>query len=244
MVGLSSHVESSRMEQLTRGRRSGLGGLLHANRYLLISSATAVIGSFLYGTDQGVLSNLLTGENFGAKFPDVYTDAVLKGWVVAVLQLGAWLGALINGPLANKISRKYSITVAAFVSLFLSRFQVNSCQLTLASCSRLEVHFAAAHKVSLTSLQAESSPVSPSARSLMSCLCILPRLRLLSSEEPWSRVNSWASRAGSWCHTGCVTGPASSVAKPAMLRKMLSSAAPSLIHTRMFLQEVVPAKRP
>lgn len=118
MVGISSHVESSRMEQLTRGRRSGLGGLLHANRYLLISSATAVIGSFLYGTDQGVLSNLLTGENFGAKFPDVYTDAVLKGWVVAVLQLGAWLGALINGPLANKISRKYSITVAAFVSLF------------------------------------------------------------------------------------------------------------------------------
>ena len=104
------------MEQLTRGRRSGFRGLLSANRYLVISSATAVIGSFLYGTDQGVLSNLLTGENFGSKFPDVYTDPVLKGWVVAVLQLGAWLGALINGPLANKISRKYSITVAAFVS--------------------------------------------------------------------------------------------------------------------------------
>jgi MFS family permease len=104
------------MEELTKGRRSGFRGLLGANRYLMISSATAVIGSFLYGTDQGVLSNLLTGENFGAKFPQVYTDPVLKGWVVAVLQLGAWLGALINGPLANKISRKYSITVAAFVS--------------------------------------------------------------------------------------------------------------------------------
>ena len=106
----------SRMEELTRGKRAGFSGLIHANRFLLGSAATACVGSFLYGTDQGVLSNLLTGENFGAHFPDVYTDPVLKGWVVAVLQLGAWAGALINGPLANKISRKYSISVAATVS--------------------------------------------------------------------------------------------------------------------------------
>lgn len=104
------------MEELTRGKRSGFSGLLHANWYLLLSAGTACVGSFLYGTDQGVLSNLLTGQNFGAKFPEVYTDPVLKGWVVAVLQLGAWLGALINGPLANKISRKYSISLAGFVS--------------------------------------------------------------------------------------------------------------------------------
>ncbi|KAK5211553.1 Quinate permease [Exophiala xenobiotica] len=115
MVGISTHVESSRMEELTRGKRVGFRGLLGANSYLLISTATAIIGSFLYGTDQGVLSNLLTGENFGATFPNIYTDPVLKGWVVSVLQLGAWLGALINGPLANKISRKYSMTVAAFL---------------------------------------------------------------------------------------------------------------------------------
>lgn len=117
MVGMSTQVQSSRMEQLTKNRKSGFRGLVTANHYLLICTSISVIGSFLYGTDQGVLSNLLTGENFGAHFPDVYSDPVLKGWVVSVLQLGAWLGALINGPLANKISRKYSITVAAFVSI-------------------------------------------------------------------------------------------------------------------------------
>ncbi|KFY54942.1 hypothetical protein V496_07136 [Pseudogymnoascus sp. VKM F-4515 (FW-2607)] len=69
----------------------------------------------MYGTDQGILSNLLTGQNFGSKFPSVYSDPVLKGWVVSCLQLGAWLGALANGPLANAISRKYSLTVAAFL---------------------------------------------------------------------------------------------------------------------------------
>jgi MFS family permease len=115
-IGASTQVGSSRMEELTRGRRAGFRGLLGANSFLLFTTTTVIIGSFLYGTDQGVLSNLLTGQNFGSKFPDVYTDATLKGWVVAILQLGAWLGALINGPLADKISRKYSITVAAFVS--------------------------------------------------------------------------------------------------------------------------------
>ena len=118
MVHAAVETTSSRMQQLTRGRKSGFQGLLHANPYILVASLFTCIGSFLYGTDQGVLSNLLTGQNFGSKFPEVYTDPVLKGWVVATLQLGAWLGALINGPLANKISRKYSLTVAAFVSIF------------------------------------------------------------------------------------------------------------------------------
>lgn len=125
MVGATTNFQSSRMEELNKGRRSGFRGLLGANRFILFSTATVCIGSFLYGTDQGVLSNLLTGENFGSKFPGVYTDPVLKGWVVSVLQLGAWLGALINGPLANKISRKYSITMAAFVSFFDQDFLIS-----------------------------------------------------------------------------------------------------------------------
>jgi MFS family permease len=122
MVGVSNEASSSRMQQLTQGRRLGFRGLLGANRYLLFSSLFACIGSFMYGTDQGILSNLLTGQNFGSKFPNVYSDPVLKGWVVSVLQLGAWLGALVNGPLANAISRKYSLTVAAFVSLSILLF--------------------------------------------------------------------------------------------------------------------------
>lgn len=118
MVHVAAEIAGARMEQLNKGRKSGFHGLLHANTYIIVASLFTCIGSFLYGTDQGVLSNLLTGQNFGSKFPEVYTDPVLKGWVVATLQLGAWLGALINGPLANKISRKYSLTVAAFVSIF------------------------------------------------------------------------------------------------------------------------------
>lgn len=154
MVGVSKEASSSRMQQLTQGRRLGFRGLIGANRYLLFSSLFACIGSFMYGTDQGILSNLLTGQNFGSKFPNVYSDPVLKGWVVSVLQLGAWLGALVNGPLANAISRKYSLTVAAFVS-----YQVYSSPTQLrilSSSSPSAAPYVPVHKTSLTFLRVVS----------------------------------------------------------------------------------------
>jgi len=42
-------------------------------------------------------------------------DANLKGWLVAVLELGAWLGVLITGPIADRISRKYTIVFAVVI---------------------------------------------------------------------------------------------------------------------------------
>jgi MFS family permease len=177
------------MEELTRGKRVGFRGLLGANSYLLISTATAIIGSFLYGTDQGVLSNLLTGENFGATFPNIYTDPVLKGWVVSVLQLGAWLGALINGPLANKISRKYSMTVAAFVR---HEKEASSDNLTnyYPSCSHSEVLSVVVRTILPTCSLGVSSLELRWARFLMSSLYTLPRSLLHNFEELWSLANS------------------------------------------------------
>jgi MFS family permease len=81
---------------------------------------------FVVGYDQGVMSNLLTTENFGANFPSVYADEDIKGWVVAILQLGAWLGALLNGPIAQKFSRKYSMIIAVAVFCFGSALQAGA----------------------------------------------------------------------------------------------------------------------
>lgn len=164
-------------------QKSGFKGLIRAKPYLIFWSLFACIGSFLYGTDQGVLSNLLTGENFGSKFPHVYTNPTLKGWVVAVLQLGAWLGALINGPLADRISRKYSLTVAGFVRGIASRaLQVANCDF---SCLLWEVQFLPEPRASRGFLPAVLSPVSLWARSHMSSLSISPRFRPQSFEARW-----------------------------------------------------------
>lgn len=40
-----------------------------------------------------------------------------KGWLTAILELGAWVGTLLSGFLAEVLSRKYGIIVACCVFL-------------------------------------------------------------------------------------------------------------------------------
>lgn len=37
-----------------------------------------------------------------------------KGWLVSILELGAWVGVLFTGYLADKLSRKYTIILGEF----------------------------------------------------------------------------------------------------------------------------------
>lgn len=42
-------------------------------------------------------------------------DPNTKGWLVAILELGAWLGVLVSGPIADRLSRKYAIVTGEYV---------------------------------------------------------------------------------------------------------------------------------
>lgn len=46
---------------------------------------------------------------------DPNADQTKKGWLTAILELGAWLGTLLSGFVAEAISRKYGILVAVTV---------------------------------------------------------------------------------------------------------------------------------
>jgi MFS family permease len=46
---------------------------------------------------------------------DPKADQTKKGWLTSILELGAWLGTLLSGFLAEAISRKYGILVACAV---------------------------------------------------------------------------------------------------------------------------------
>ncbi|KAA8910373.1 hypothetical protein TRICI_004171 [Trichomonascus ciferrii] len=85
------------------------------NPYVIGVAAFSTIGGLLFGYDQGVVSGLLEMENFIYHFPRIYFDSNYKGWFVSTFLLCAWLGSLINSPIADKIGRKHSIIVACII---------------------------------------------------------------------------------------------------------------------------------
>ncbi|THH33222.1 hypothetical protein EUX98_g993 [Antrodiella citrinella] len=75
----------------------------------------ASLGGLLYGYNQGVFSGVLGMNNFIKHMGKDATDPSLKGWLVSILELGAWFGVLCTGYLADKLSRKYTILFAVVV---------------------------------------------------------------------------------------------------------------------------------
>ncbi|TFK21871.1 general substrate transporter [Coprinopsis marcescibilis] len=101
---------------------SGLAGLKH-NYYTLLCAFFASIGGLEFGYDQGVIANVLVMEDFIRRWP---ITPLQKGIMTAVLELGALVGALSAGVLADRYSRRHSIIAACFVFILGSAFQAGA----------------------------------------------------------------------------------------------------------------------
>ncbi|KIW59781.1 hypothetical protein PV05_00048 [Exophiala xenobiotica] len=89
------------------------------SKYVVLCAFVVRLGGFLFGYDQGVISIILVMDQFTDRFPRVSDTAsgggFWKGFMTAMLQLGACIGAFNQGWIAEKISRKYSICVAVCI---------------------------------------------------------------------------------------------------------------------------------
>lgn len=59
-------------------------------------------------------------HSFGNRMGDAVINPDKKGYLVSVLELGAWFGVLVTGYLADKLSRKYTIVVGMCSNRFLT----------------------------------------------------------------------------------------------------------------------------
>ncbi|KAK4034331.1 sugar transporter [Parachaetomium inaequale] len=94
--------------------KSGPSALLKNFRVFRVA-AFACIGGVLYGYNQGMFSGVLAMPAFNKHMGEYTTDQTKKGWLTAILELGAWLGTLLSGFLAEVLSRKYGVLVACVV---------------------------------------------------------------------------------------------------------------------------------
>ncbi|EAT82412.1 hypothetical protein SNOG_10077 [Parastagonospora nodorum SN15] len=123
-------------------QKKGLYKELRQNPYLLGLSAFASLGGFLFGYDQGVVSGVLTMESFAAAFPRISYDSSFKGWFVSSLLLAAWLGSLVNGPVADRFGRKGSIMIAVVIFTIGSALQAGAINIEMAFAGRAIAGFA------------------------------------------------------------------------------------------------------
>ncbi|KAG8532806.1 uncharacterized protein KY384_002684 [Bacidia gigantensis] len=114
--GIFIHHAEAVSEQRDAYGPAGLRGIT-VNPYVALCAGLAAMGGLLFGYDQGVVSVVLTEDQFLSRFPRVNGGAggFWKGFLTAMIELGALLGALNQGWIADKISRKYSITVAVCI---------------------------------------------------------------------------------------------------------------------------------
>ncbi|XP_014552757.1 hypothetical protein COCVIDRAFT_29933 [Bipolaris victoriae FI3] len=84
----------------------------------------ACLGGLLYGYNQGVFSGVLTMNAFKRHMGDYIKDpqtlewnSSKQGWLVSILELGAWFGTMYSGFLAEILSQKWAIliNVAIFI---------------------------------------------------------------------------------------------------------------------------------
>lgn len=94
--------------------KSGWAGLVH-NRKIFAIAVFASLGGLLYGYNQGVFSGVLAMSTFNHRMASAVNNPGTKGWLVAILELGAWFGVLMTGYFADKLSRKYTIVLAVVV---------------------------------------------------------------------------------------------------------------------------------
>ncbi|KAN0132836.1 general substrate transporter [Lactarius tabidus] len=105
---------------------TGLAGLC-ANTYTLRCAIFASLGGLTFGYDQGVIANVLVMKDFTTRWP---VGPWELGLMTAVLELGCLFGVLVTGVLADRISRRTSITSACAVFCVGSALQTWARSLT------------------------------------------------------------------------------------------------------------------
>jgi len=106
------HLSTERRKALAGP--SGWAGLIH-NRRTFSIAVFASLGGLLYGYNQGVFSGVLAMTSFTNRMASAVDHSGTKGWLVAILELGAWFGVLVSGYFADKFSRKYTIVLAVVI---------------------------------------------------------------------------------------------------------------------------------
>ncbi|OOQ83624.1 MFS monosaccharide transporter [Penicillium brasilianum] len=101
-----------------RAELAGKGGILGllSNKKTSAIGLFASLGGLVYGYNQGMFAQVLTMNSF-QKATQGYaaTTSIQQGMLTSILELGAWVGTLFNGYLADAAGRRLTVLIAVVV---------------------------------------------------------------------------------------------------------------------------------
>jgi len=96
----------------------GTRGLIANGKTSAIASFAA-LGGFVYGYNQGMFGQILTMDSFTRHMEPWYSaggsNGTTRGLLTAILELGAWIGVLANGILADVVGRRVTVVIACVI---------------------------------------------------------------------------------------------------------------------------------
>lgn len=87
-----------------------------ANLLTIVSAVVAALGGLIYGVDSGIIATTIGHDTFKLyMFGPSMSNTALVGALVSVYNAGQSVGSASVGYLADRFSRKYTISFAAFL---------------------------------------------------------------------------------------------------------------------------------
>ncbi|KAK6455969.1 putative sugar transporter, high affinity [Scheffersomyces xylosifermentans] len=95
--------------------KSGIAGLIQNRRSFFIA-VFASLGGLVYGYNQGMFGQISSMHSFDVAIgvTKIQNNPTLQGLLTSILELGAWVGVLFNGYIADKVGRKLSVVSGLF----------------------------------------------------------------------------------------------------------------------------------
>ncbi|KAI5957008.1 hypothetical protein KGF54_000627 [Candida jiufengensis] len=94
--------------------RTATGGL-RGKKLRIAVTVIATTGFSLFGYDQGLMSGLISGEQFNWEFPPTKGNPTIQGAVTACYELGCFFGAIFALVRGDKIGRKPLIVMGSII---------------------------------------------------------------------------------------------------------------------------------
>ncbi|KAI5296499.1 hypothetical protein KEM52_001343 [Ascosphaera acerosa] len=104
--------------------------------YLIGLAMFAATGSFLFGYDSGVMTNVIASPNYLHYF-DTYPESNIIGAINSTFSAGASIGSLCGGYFADKIGRKITIMLGAVVAAIGAALQSGAVALSMMLVGRI-----------------------------------------------------------------------------------------------------------